>query len=204
MRKTTYKTSEKVFCVICGKEIENAKNKSKKFCSEQCRYEHIKNTRIKYRKCRTCGKEFKVTNHYRFVCSDSCRKIINDINMRNFAVQQENKVRHNEHAREVRKTEKGYLKATYSRMMNRLKGGLSFEELCNLYYSTNKCFYCGKETIPFTVDKQIDHKTPISRGGKNNKENLVICCKACNSGKKERTEAEYRQVLTIKQLGVKI
>ena len=76
-------------------------------------------------------------------------------------------------------------------MMNRLKGGITFEELKTLYYSTDKCYYCGKEVKPFTVDKQIEHKIPISKGGTNNIKNLVISCKACNSGKREKTDAEY-------------
>lgn len=199
MTRGNYKTSEKVFCVICGEEIKDAGNRLKKFCSEKCRYEHIKNTRIKYRICRTCGKEFKVSNHYRFVCSDECRKIINEININNFETIEERRARHRKHARELRQTEIGYLKETYRRMMSRLKGGITFEEMCNFYNSTNICFYCGKEIKPFTVDKQIDHKIPISKGGNNNIKNLAICCKSCNSGKRDMTDTEY-----IKYRGVKI
>lgn len=186
-----YKPSERLFCVICGKEITGAGNRLKKFCSYECQYEHIKNTRIKYRICRTCGKEFKVSNHYRFVCSDECRKIINKININNHETIEERRTRHRKHARELRQTETGYLKETYRRMMNRLKGGITFDEMCHFYNSTNICFYCGKEIKPFTVDKQIDHKIPISKGGNNNIKNLVICCKSCNSGKCDMTDTEY-------------
>lgn len=186
-----YKSSEELSCVVCGKIIENAGNKMKKFCSSECRLKHIQNTRIKYRICRACGKEFKVTNHYRFVCSDGCRYTINRINVKNHFQKDDVKEKRRQRAREIRTTETGYLKATYSRMMNRMNGGLSFEDMCKLYNATNKCFYCGKETVPFTVDKQIDHKIPISRGGNNNIKNLVVCCKSCNSGKREMTDAEY-------------
>lgn len=191
MIKGNYKTSQKVFCIICGKEIKNAGNKMKKFCSEKCRYEHIKNTRIKYRNCRACGQEFKVTTHYRFFCSDECRKLVNEINVKNHTQRQDIKEKRRNHARKIRETEEGYLKALYERMMFRLKGGVTYEEIKTLYYSTNSCFYCGKEITPFTVDKQIDHKIPISRGGTNNINNLVICCKSCNSGKRELTDLEY-------------
>lgn len=186
-----YKPSERLFCIICGKEILGAGNRLKKFCSYECQYEHIKNTRIKYRTCRTCGKEFKVTNHYRFFCSDNCKDVMNKINISNHYQKPENKEKHKKYSREMRHTEEGYLKALYSRMMNRLKGGITFEELKTLYYSTNKCYYCGKEVKPFTADKQIEHKIPISKGGTNNIKNLVISCKACNSGKREKTDAEY-------------
>jgi 5-methylcytosine-specific restriction endonuclease McrA len=125
------------------------------------------------------------------VCSDECRKIINEININKHETIEERRARHRKHARELRQTETGYLKETYRRMMSRLKGGITFEEMCNFYNSTNKCFYCGKKIIPFTVDKQIDHKIPVSRGGKNNIENLAICCKSCNSGKCDMTDSEY-------------
>jgi 5-methylcytosine-specific restriction endonuclease McrA len=40
-------------------------------------------------------------------------------------------------------------------------------------------------TIPYTVSKppHIDHIIPVSRGGKNNLENLVLSCQSCNSKK---------------------
>lgn len=36
----------------------------------------------------------------------------------------------------------------------------------------------------------MDHKIPIARGGKSNKGNVVVCCKACNNEKKYLTPAE--------------
>lgn len=36
----------------------------------------------------------------------------------------------------------------------------------------------------------MDHKTPISRGGKTTKGNVAVCCKDCNSAKKYYTPAE--------------
>lgn len=200
MTRGNYKTSEKVFCVICGEEIKDAGNRLKKFCSEKCRYEHIKNTRIKYRICRTCGKEFKVSNHYRFVCSDECRKIINDINVKNHASAEENKAKRRQHAKEIRNTEKGYIYSLFARNRGRGNCSFTYEEIKELYNSTNKCFYCGREVKPFTVDKQIDHKIPISRGGKNSIENMVICCKACNSGKCDKTDVEYKNYLKEKRI----
>ena len=119
------------------------------------------------------------------------KDVMNKINISNHCQKPENKEKHRNYSSKMRHTEEGYLKALYSRMMNRLKGGITFEELKTLYYSTDKCYYCGKEVKPFTVDKQIEHKIPISKGGTNNIKNLVISCKACNSAKKDKTEAEY-------------
>jgi len=44
------------------------------------------------------------------------------------------------------------------------------------------CRYCGK---PFT-DGHIDHIIPVSRGGTNDRENLVYCCAPCNLRKHDK------------------
>lgn len=60
-----------------------------------------------------------------------------------------------------------------------------------------QCVYCG-----FTVDKRpafgthssatlsIDHLVPVSKGGKNTKENLVTACTVCNMIKSNKTPQE--------------
>lgn len=53
----------------------------------------------------------------------------------------------------------------------------------------SKCYYCES---PLTWDRcQIDHKTPLSRGGDNTIENIALTCRVCNYEKKILTEAEY-------------
>ena len=42
------------------------------------------------------------------------------------------------------------------------------------------CTYCH---VRFRGDKTIDHVIPVSRGGSNDIENLVVCCRSCNSTK---------------------
>ena len=41
------------------------------------------------------------------------------------------------------------------------------------------CFYCGKHLTE--TNRTIDHIIPIKQGGKENNENLVACCKECNT-----------------------
>jgi len=52
------------------------------------------------------------------------------------------------------------------------------------------CYYCG-----LVLDNKgrghIDHKKPISKGGYNNKENIVIACSSCNLVKGAKTEKEF-------------
>jgi 5-methylcytosine-specific restriction protein A len=43
------------------------------------------------------------------------------------------------------------------------------------------CFYCRGNFKPNELT--MDHKVPIARGGKSSRENIVACCKDCNSKK---------------------
>ena len=51
----------------------------------------------------------------------------------------------------------------------------------------NKCFYCGTGG-----DQEIDHLTPLSRGGNNSLENGVPSCTTCNREKGDKTYGEYK------------
>ena len=48
------------------------------------------------------------------------------------------------------------------------------------------CVYCHSRKVRLT----IDHVIPLSRGGRNNFENCVACCKTCNVRKGARTPHE--------------
>lgn len=57
------------------------------------------------------------------------------------------------------------------------------------------CYYC-KKAIQINTNKNdltVDHKTPLSRGGKSIYSNLVISCFSCNSEKADMTEKEYKK-----------
>jgi len=63
---------------------------------------------------------------------------------------------------------------------------LSGNILPNIYEF--ECFYCGCSYFKDNGKKLMtaqsrDHVIPKSRGGKNNKENIVMCCVECNKQK---------------------
>ncbi len=51
------------------------------------------------------------------------------------------------------------------------------------------CHYCGKE-VGFAA-LTMDHLLPLSKGGRSSKENIVACCKECNSLKKSMMPIEW-------------
>ncbi len=55
------------------------------------------------------------------------------------------------------------------------------------------CHWCGQPTRP--ADLTMDHIVPLSRGGQSTKGNLVPCCKACNTLKKELLPMEWEAYL---------
>jgi hypothetical protein len=57
------------------------------------------------------------------------------------------------------------------------------------------CGYCGKVLID-NDDLTIDHKNPKAKGGTDEMNNLVGCCKSCNQMKADRTVEEYRKELS--------
>lgn len=68
-----------------------------------------------------------------------------------------------------------------------------------------KCCYCGVElkiedTFPFKKLYSIDHYVPLSMGGTSQKENLVVCCVACNIIKGTLSGDTYKEL--ISKIGV--
>jgi 5-methylcytosine-specific restriction endonuclease McrA len=52
------------------------------------------------------------------------------------------------------------------------------------------CHWCGREVGAGALT--MDHIVPVARGGKSVKGNVVPCCKACNTAKKERLPMEWQ------------
>jgi 5-methylcytosine-specific restriction endonuclease McrA len=49
-----------------------------------------------------------------------------------------------------------------------------------------KCYYCGKK-----CKLTVEHLVPLDRGGTNWPDNIVLACKPCNSGKRNKLPHEY-------------
>ena len=59
--------------------------------------------------------------------------------------------------------------------------------------SSGTCYYCGKKVG--TSGLTMDHVIPLSRGGRSTKDNLVPCCKRCNTRKKSSLPVEWEEYM---------
>lgn len=59
-------------------------------------------------------------------------------------------------------------------------------EKCN-----SQCVYCKKKVVMGTFDAFIDHVIPLTKGGNNEDENLVVACRRCNGTKGTRLVSEW-------------
>jgi len=57
-----------------------------------------------------------------------------------------------------------------------------------------KCFYCGREIDKATASR--DHFIPLAKGGSDIIDNIVPCCRSCNSRKKSMDPQEF--ILSIR------
>jgi len=59
--------------------------------------------------------------------------------------------------------------------------------------SSGTCWYCG-EKVGFH-NLTMDHVIPLARGGRSTKDNLVPCCKECNTKKKNALPIEWEEYM---------
>ena len=60
-----------------------------------------------------------------------------------------------------------------------------------LFKSQNgKCMYCGRKPGIDLMD--IDHKNPMAKGGSDQKRNLQLICRTCNTRKGATTDRQFR------------
>ncbi len=53
------------------------------------------------------------------------------------------------------------------------------------------CYYCDQKVAHHELT--MDHLVPLSRGGRSTKDNLVPCCKSCNTKKKTMLPVEWQE-----------
>lgn len=59
--------------------------------------------------------------------------------------------------------------------------------------STGTCWYCSQKVGFHNLT--MDHVIPLARGGRSTKDNLVPCCKDCNTKKKNALPIEWDEYM---------
>ena len=59
--------------------------------------------------------------------------------------------------------------------------------------STGKCYYCSNKKT--SKELTMDHITPLARGGKSTKGNIVTACKECNTKKRSMLPIEWQEYM---------
>lgn len=62
------------------------------------------------------------------------------------------------------------------------------------------CAYCG---VPLQGGGEVDHMTPVARGGRDEPENATLACMKCNLAKHAKTVDEYLQWRKIRGLVIR-
>lgn len=58
--------------------------------------------------------------------------------------------------------------------------------------AAERCYFCHDLLLP----REVDHLVPLSRGGTNDRDNLVAACVACNTQKRAMLLSEWRAYRT--------
>jgi 5-methylcytosine-specific restriction endonuclease McrA len=75
----------------------------------------------------------------------------------------------------------------------RAEGRFTTEDIQQKYYEQREiCIYCR---VSIKESFEVDHKTPLARGGSNWPENIQLTCMPCNRRKQARTDEEHRAIL---------
>lgn len=205
-------------CSICEIEFEQ-KHFNQRYCSEPCKRQAKINSKKKHKKTEKgkisdkrwrdsekC-KELKKTHMQKPEakrkavlrsqrCLDNSPELQEKKRLRDIQFGRTEKGReiNKKSLKKYRQTVKGKANSKKQKYMRRALGEISQETIIEIQ-KENNCYYCGKDLNDkiFKDRKTIDHKQPVTRGGTNDKENLVVACQSCNSSKGNKTEKEYRR-----------
>ena len=184
-------------CEVCGRVFQSNKGcrtRTPRYCSREC----TGKAHAKMKTCAYCGKEF-----YDWTKEKYCSKECASASLRGVPLSADHRRKLSEGRKASHKCRGENLynwkggAATYAARMkvhNQRRRSRLKMQLDNLYLNLllkaqeNRCFYCGED---MGNTPSLEHLTPVSRGGDNQRYNLVYACKSCNSKKHDKTLEEY-------------
>ncbi len=187
------KFSQKInlVCQSCHISFSVSPCQSKqKYCSRKCQprsvnvFGHCPNRAIVFRTCPNCEKVYSGSNNR--YCSIQCKK-------QGVKIQRAAKAMKGE---ELKMAKRVYASNRRSKII--ANGGSFTKEQwrLKLEYFGNRCYLCSKTVTEKTA--HIEHRIPISKGGKSWVSNLAPSCASCNFKKNRKTEKEFREIYNLK------
>ena len=188
-------------CEQCGQPFQSNKedkNRKPRFCSIQCASVRVRKMKV----CPTCGVSFYNWTREKYCSRECAAEALRGVPLSA------------EHRKKLSEARKASPKCHGENLYN-WKGGQStiliraaiqrhnrraaqhipvdMRYLNGLRYMTrDHCFYCNRI---MGKDATVDHLTPVSRGGDNQRWNLVWSCRRCNSRKGAKTFEEYMEIV---------
>jgi 5-methylcytosine-specific restriction endonuclease McrA len=172
-------------CLGCGKEF-TTENIRKRFCSLKC-------YRSKWRE-ENRGKTREYAIKHRWKNVESYRAYAIEYNKTHPEAHRaaSRKYRELNIEPEREKTRKHRMKKSGVSIVS-----LTLQDWENIKAAYNNCCaYCGIKSDNLSQD----HVIPISKGGQHIKENVVPCCRPCNSKKRDKSLAEFGKNIQLKIL----
>lgn len=211
---TRSKTGSVRPCVVCGTNVYQYPSRSRKYCSWKCRDIYLRKKRVNEddgtAKCARCKRWKSITDFVRGhggrphsyckICTSEWfherrgtpldkRRPYRPTGL----LTAEDKKRNRQESGKVYRKKR----ADLIRLWNKLrihrqraagKGPDRFDIDRMICDQDARCMYCG---VMLYKKYHIDHKTPISRGGTNDLENLQLLCPTCNLRKHTMTDEEF-------------
>lgn len=162
-----------------------------------------------YRRCSHCLQELPATLEWFESNSKSnvglswwCRECCNKSRMEAYRKRPKKKQNREPDSEEQKQRNRERAKKPESKLLKRAynhkykaskrnaKGSHTAEDITLQFKSQRgKCWHCGKKLDPDNY--HVDHLTPLSRGGSNAADNIVITCPFCNLSKHNRLPHEW-------------
>ncbi len=206
-------------CKTCRKKIDHERNQRpevkarhkelqqresvKEYHRKYEKTEKVKETRKKYRQTEECKERKRVNQTKRMLIpevKEHSRQLSNRDEIRLPRLEKlrsgypQRKTRQAEYYREHNQKPESKFKARSrghrrrSALIN-AKGSFTTDEIKELYnLQDGRCGYCG---IPLKFGYHADHMNPISKGGDNTIENILLTCPECNMAKHDKTLEEW-------------
>ena len=162
---------------------------------------------LKYKKCNEC-KEWKLLNEFYhnknkrgnldYKCIECTKKYQNNYYIRNIILMRENQKLRNKKYRLANKEKVRILTHIRLSRLKNLSHTLTSEqwEETKLFFSNNSecyCVYCGGKPEKITQD----HIIPVIQNGGYDQDNIVPCCRSCNSSKNGNNMEEWYKKQTF-------